>query len=447
MLEAPKVKMPFFQYIKLAKNDPIRLRTMIFSEYGDIAQRKVKGVNNYYLAHPDFVKHILQDNQDNYLYRHPLAQQAFGPAIGMNSLFLTNDLEQWYRDRITSNISFDPKVYFHDYAKTITDLTDEMLNRWQKSYRHNEHINIANEFDPLVISIIANTLFTRINFDFDSLAKNILNLADCIKIKLTSLPFIWPFTSTNDTYQNLLNVTKTLTENFVSARLNSNEHYDDLLGYLIKEHQHLPHNQIIKLVGFHLATFFAVGYFTTSALIQWIMVELSYYPDVEKKIEDELNTVLSGRPPTFQDLTSLRYLSSVIKETLRLRPTSFAFLRRAISDDNLCGYRMPKDSGVIVSIYHLHRHPDFWANPEAFDPDRFLENPLGQGHPFAYVPFAGGKRRCIGSSFSTLEATLIVATFVQRFRLCLLPFTEVKPRFTSIITMRPDVKMMRLQFK
>src|SRR3990167_7392569 len=119
MKQAPKIKIPFLTYYRMAKHDLIGLRTKIFSEYGDIARGKVKGFVNYNIAHPDYAKHILQDNQDNYFPRHPLFREVFLPFLGVNSLVMVNNMSQWYRNRITANVSFEPRVYFNDYAHTI----------------------------------------------------------------------------------------------------------------------------------------------------------------------------------------------------------------------------------------------------------------------------------------------------------------------------------------
>lgn len=446
MKQVPEIKIPLLTYYRLASTNPIDLRTKIFSEYGDIAQRKLKGITTYTMANPEYAKHILSDNQDNYLYKHPILHEIFAPIIGDNGLFINNDLTQWHRDRITADIAFDPKIYFNDYANTITQLTSSMFNNWHETYKDDQYIDVVREFSLLVLSIISQTLLND-KIDLEVFLKTIINTSELVKKKAHTPGILWYFTKSKQEYESERLFIKKITREIVENKLNSTHHWDDLLGQFLHEYKNSSKEEKIELLSYQVATFFAVGYFTTSALIQWILVELSNRPDVEKQVADEVNGVLGDRMPTYADLPSLKYLSSVIKEVLRLHPTAFVMLKQAINSDTMCGYSIPKDAGISISTYHLHRHPDYWINPDGFDPERFNNNPLGQSHPFAYLPFGSSKRRCPGSGFSTLEAMLIIAMFVQRARLFLPPNSNVKPYMTTIISMRPNIHQMQLKFK
>ncbi len=446
MNQAPQIRIPLFTYFNMLRHDPIGLRTKIFKEYGDIAWYKLKGMKTYHLAHPDYIKHVLQDNEKNYLFKHPVLEQVFSPLIGTNNLFTTNDLSQWHKDRTITNVSFEPKVYFEDYVSKISNLTMNMFKRWEDTYKNGEYIDINAEIGALVIAIFLRTIFND-PFDENYLYSLINSASNLIKKKVSTLSIAWYFSRSKKEYENVISETKKITTEIVKNKLASPYRWDDLLGNMIHDHKDDSKEKIIDSISYHFAAFMAVGYFTTSALISWVLVELSRYPEIEKNIAQEVNRKLSGKLPTFDDLKALPYLSSVIKETLRLHPTSFVAMRQAIESDVLQGFSIPKHAGIAISTYHVHRHPDFWINPEGFDPDRFHNNPLGQSHPFAYIPFSWGKRRCPGSGFSTLEVTIIIALLVQRFRLYLPPHQEVKPSLTTVISMRPSIDKMRLIFK
>lgn len=443
---APKVTIPLLEYYRLAIADPISLRTRIFSEYGDIAWRKLKGINSYNIAHPDYVQQILQDNQDNYLYKHPLLRSLFSPVIGANSLVTTNDLNQWFRDRITANVSFTPAVYFQDYADTIAKLSNKMLENWKISYKNGDYININKEIGLLITAILSRTLFDE-KLDIEDYLNTIISTSEILKKKVKIPSFLWYFSPLKKEYYHLLQHIKELANTVVSKRLANNVKYDDLLGQFLQEYKNSPKDEIINLLGNHFVAFIAVGYFTTSALIQWLLVEFSYRPEVERQIAEEVQRVIGDRLPTYKDMASLPYLSLVIKEVLRLHPTNYAILRQAIAADTIGGFYIPEKAGIAIGIYHVHRHPDFWVNPDAFIPERFHNNPVGQAHPFAYIPFSDSKRRCPAAAFSTLEAMLIITMIVQRFRLHLPENANIKPYFTTIISMRPSVKEMKLQYK
>jgi cytochrome P450 len=151
---------------------------------------------------------------------------------------------------------------------------------------------------------------------------------------------------------------------------------------------------------------------------------------VERRLRQELDEVLDGRPPTVDDLPKLPYTTMVIQETLRLYPAAWMIGRMPLGDDEIGGYHIPAGSTVWMSQYVTHRHPDFWEEPNGFDPERFRDHP-----PPAYFPFGAGPRVCIGNNLALLEARLVIATVLQRLRLELLPEHPVEPE--PLVTLRP----------
>lgn len=139
------------------------------------------------------------------------------------------------------------------------------------------------------------------------------------------------------------------------------------------------------------------------------------------------------------------YLSAVVRETLRRDPSNHVIMRQACEDGEIDGYFIPKGAGIMLCIADIHRHPDFWDNPQAYDPICFLNKPLGQDHPFAYIPFGAGKRNCIAAGFFTMEAKLVTINILQHFKLALPPHLIVKPIITTLITNRPNVPYMTIQ--
>jgi cytochrome P450 len=173
---------------------------------------------------------------------------------------------------------------------------------------------------------------------------------------------------------------------------------------------------------------------------------LSQNPAVESKLHAELATVLGGKPPTVDQLAQLPYTSMVLQEALRLYPPAWILSRKALADDELGDFFIPQGSMVIISPYATHRHPAFWDEPEVFDPERFTPERVAARHHYAYCPFGGGPRLCIGNNFAMMEAQLVLATIAQRYRLCLLPGHPVVPE--AKITLRPRYGMqMTLQHR
>jgi cytochrome P450 len=203
-----------------------------------------------------------------------------------------------------------------------------------------------------------------------------------------------------------------------------------LLNTAQEEHGECMSDQQIRD---ELVTMFVAGHETTAHALSWFWYVLSEHPDVEERLHHELDEVLGGAVPTIEHLSRLSYLQMVLQETLRLYSPSFSLVRHVIADDEVGGYVLPKDSIVFVTPYFTHRHPDFWPDPDHFDPERFA--PGTRRHKFAYFPFGGGPRICIGNNFALMEMPLVIAVIAQRYRLRLVPGTRVEP--WASLTMRP----------
>jgi cytochrome P450 len=184
-----------------------------------------------------------------------------------------------------------------------------------------------------------------------------------------------------------------------------------------------------------LMTMLIAGHETTALAIAWTCYLLSKNPQVHDRLRQENTAVLGGRVPGLADLPELEYHRAVINETLRLYPPFWTLSRQAVADDVLCGYHIPAGATVMVAPYVLHRHPRYWSNPEGFYPERFNDPELTKAGNFAYFPFGGGPRVCIGKNLALIEAQLYLAMLVQRFDLELQPGWRVEPR--PMISLRP----------
>ena len=170
---------------------------------------------------------------------------------------------------------------------------------------------------------------------------------------------------------------------------------------------------------------------------------LAQHPEVEVKLHQELDRVLGGRMPEFSDLPALTYTERVIKESMRLYPPAWSLARTVISDFELRGYRIPAGANVVMSQWIMHRNPTYFPDPEKFDPDRWSPEKAQKLPRFAYFPFGGGPRQCIGASFAMMEATLLLATIAQNFRLhcvqghpvVLVPSFTLRPKYGMRMTL------------
>jgi cytochrome P450 len=182
-------------------------------------------------------------------------------------------------------------------------------------------------------------------------------------------------------------------------------------------------------------TLFLAGHETTANALSWTWWLLAQNPEAEAKLHRELATVLGGRAATLEDLPRLPYTNNVITESMRLYPPAWGMARLAIEDVEIGGYTVPKGSGVTLAQWVVHRDPRWFDAPEEFRPERWEGDLLKRLPRFAYFPFGGGPRQCIGNNFATMETALVLATIAQKFRMRLVPEHPVVPMPT--ITLRP----------
>jgi cytochrome P450 len=190
-----------------------------------------------------------------------------------------------------------------------------------------------------------------------------------------------------------------------------------------------------KEVRDQVVTIFMAGHETTAQALSWTFYLLSQHPDVERKLHDELATVLAGRTPHSEDLAQLRYTRMVIEESMRLFPPAYIIGRQPVGDDEVLGHCIPAGSAVLILPWLLHRKPALWEDPDRFDPERFAPEHAARRPRFAYMPFGAGPRICIGGAFAMAEAMIILAAIAQRYRLRLKPGYPVEPQ--GLITLRP----------
>jgi cytochrome P450 len=189
-------------------------------------------------------------------------------------------------------------------------------------------------------------------------------------------------------------------------------------------------------------TLFLAGHETTALTMSWTWYLLAQNPEVESKLQAELETVLGGRTPAIADLPALKYADQIIKEAMRLYPPAYAMGRQALQEFQLGGYRIPAKAQIFFFQYVTHRDPRYFSDPEQFKPERWTEEFVKQLPRYAYFPFGGGPRLCIGNSFAMMETVLMLTTIAQQFRLKLVPGQTIKP--LPGITLRPEngIKMI-----
>jgi cytochrome P450 len=226
----------------------------------------------------------------------------------------------------------------------------------------------------------------------------------------------------------------------IAERRASGEDRGDLLSMLLlAQDEDTGGRMTDKQVRDEALTLFLAGHETTAQALTWTWYLLSQNPDCERKLHDEIDSVLGGRIPEFDDLPRLRYTEMVLTESMRLYPPAWAIGRKATAPFQLGGYEIPKGAILILSPYVTQRDPRFFPDPERFDPERWTPENADARPKFSYYPFGGGARLCIGERFAWMEGTLVLAAIAQQWRLRLAPRHRVEP--LPLLTLRSKYGM------
>lgn len=430
--------------LKDFRRNPQRFLLSLAQEYGDVVRYRNAFWSTYLFTHPDQVKHILQENSRNYS-KDTLNWKTLKPAFGEG--LLTSDGPLWLRQRRLMQPAFHQRRVI-EFTTLMTEATTKMLERWEPIAQRGEAIDVSAEMMKVTLEIIGKALFSSdIRGEARPIGEAVTGILDYFQHQVTTsipLPLMVP-TSANRRFQAAMRKVREVVDRVIAERESRSEWPDDLLSMLMSARDEETQEGMTRQQLYdELITMIFSGYETTATALSWAWYLLSTHPEIMARLRSELKTVLDGKPPVYEDLPKLNYTCMVIQETIRLLPPVWLVTRKAIAEDEIDGYHVPANTVVTLSPYVTHRRKDFWENPEGFDPERFLPERIGNLPRYAYFPFGGGPRQCIGNTFAMIEAQLILATVAQRYRLDLvpghpiepLPFGILRPRYGILVTVR-----------
>jgi cytochrome P450 len=406
--------------------------------YGEVVGMRFVFSPAYLVYHPDDVKRVLQENHFNY-NKDLFTYHVLYPVVGYG--LLTNDGESWLHQRRLIQPAFHRKR-LAAYTTLMTDATGDMLKSWQARENADEPLDINEEMMRLTLRVVGQALFSiDLSHDTSTVGQAVTTLVKLLgDYVYAPFPPISVPTSRNRHLQAAIHELETVTNGIIRERRANGSDTGDLLSMLLlARDEETGEGMSDKQARDEVMTLLLAGHETTANALTWTWYLLSQYPEVESRLHDELERVLGGTPPTLEHLPQLTYTSMVIQEAMRLYPPIWVLSRKALADDELGGFHIPKGSMVILSPYATHRHPEFWGQPEVFDPERFTPERVAARPHYAYFPFGGGPRLCIGSNFALMEAQLVLAAVAQRYSLRLVPGHPVVPE--AKITLRPRYGM------
>ncbi len=398
-------------------------------EYGDCAAFRLGPRRIFLFSHPDAIEYILTAGARHFAKR-TYVLNLLVPVLG-NGL-LTSDGDFWLRQRRLMQPAFG-RQRIAAYGPAMVELTLRLLDRW----RDGETRDLHAEMMRLTLEIVGRTLFGA---DVGGDAEEVGEVLEVVMHNFLArweraIPVpLWLPTPGNVRFRRALRRLDRIVFRLIRQCRAGHGQGDDLLSLLLRatdESGGMTDRQLRDEV----TTLFLAGHETTANALSWTWYLLGRHPEVEAKLLAELNAVLAGRPPEVADLARLPYCEQVVRESLRLYPPAYGFGRVAIHDCEVGGFRVPRGTTVIVSQWVTHRDGRFFDEPLAFRPERWSDELARRLPRYAYFPFGGGPRVCIGSGFALQEAALVLATIVPRFRFDLVPDHPVVP--LPVVTLRP----------
>lgn len=439
--------LPWFGSVFPAWRDPLTLFLQSRATYGDVVKFKFGPFDYYLVNDPNVVKHVLVDNPKAYTK----SRNYLGLKVVLGEGLLISEGDHWRRQRKLAQPAFH-RDKLAGFARSMSMATRDMLTRWAAEGAGNEGagdtFDVHKEMMRLTFRIVGLTLFSS---DIDGDAKDVgqaleiaMHWANNYAESMIRIPPAVP-TPANLRFKKAMKTLDDVVFRLIAERRTSaqatGDFGDDLLGMLMEateepESGGASSGMNDRQLRDEIITMILAGHETTANLLSWTFHLLSKHPDIERRVRDEALLVLgSDRDPVLEDVKALELTRRVLDEALRLYPPAWVFERQAVVADKLGDYDIAPGAIVGLCPYVLHRHPDHWENPEGFDPDRFLPERSEKRPRYAYLPFGGGPRTCVGNHFAMMEAQILLAMIVRDH--CL----ELEPSHPIVldpsITLRP----------
>jgi cytochrome P450 len=386
-------------------------------DYGDVVRMRFFYLTVHFIYNPNDIEYVLSTNAKNFIKSRSLRTPFFRKLVGRG--LLTSEGDVWKRQRRLAQPAFH-RQRISAYGDVMVEYTRRMISGWTAGEVRDLHRDMMR----LALEIVVKTLFNaNVSGDADKvgdvlsrLVKPFASQATLKWIADNRLP-----TETHRSFGKDVNEIDAIVYRIINERRTSRTDQGDLLSMLLAAHDEDGSQMTDHQLRDEVMTLFLAGHETTALTLSWAWYLMAAHPEVEQKFHEELDRVLGGRLPTADDLPRLKYAEMIAKESMRLYPPAYGLGREALEDCEIGGFRIPRGSQVFMFQWVTQRDPRFFPNPNEFQPERWTEEFVNTLPKYAYFPFGGGPRICIGNYFAMMEVVLLMATIGQRFRFSLVP--------------------------
>ena len=400
-------------------------------DYGDVVRSRFLYVHAYFLYNPADIETLLTTNAKSYRKAQSLRSPFFHRLVG-NGL-VTSEGDFWRRQRRLAQPAFH-RQRISSYGDIMVEYAQRAIAKWQDG----EQRDIAKDMTRLTLEIVVKTLFNSdVSNDADHIGQT---LSQIVKPFASQATLKWIADNRLPTpghyrYFNAVREIDAIVFRIIAERRASGSDEGDLLSMLLQAQDEDGSQMDDAQLRDEVMTLFLAGHETTALALSWSWYLLATHPEAEKRFHAELDEVLRGRSPEVSDLPNLKYTDMIAKEALRLYPPAYAVGREAIEDTEIGGYSVPRKTQLFAFQWVTHRDPRFFERPDEFEPERWASESIQRLPKYAYFPFGGGPRQCIGNYFAMMEIVLLLATIGQRFKFSLLKEHPVE--VLPVLSLRP----------
>ena len=407
-------------------------------DYGDLAFFRLITIPCCLINSPDAIEYVLVGGNANFTKSEDYRALSYMLGEGL----LTSEGDFWKRQRRLIQPAFHRERML-SYGRTMTEHTSRMLDGW----RDGEVRDIHRDTMMLTLDIVAECLFSaNIRESAGVVGEAIKAVMDRFVTMATLgflLPAWMPFVGSLHLRRNLRALDQ-IVYGIIRGRRANPQPANDLLGMLLEARDENGEGMPDAQLRDEVMTLLLAGHETTANTLTWTLYLLAQSPEIQAQLQNEVDAVLNGRTPEASDADQLRFTSMALKESMRLYPPAWGIGRKAIHSFNVGGYRVPAGTNVFIVQWIVHRDARYYPEPERFDPSRWDDRMHPPPPKFTYFPFGGGPRVCVGAGFATMEASLILASLLQRFRFEL--ETNETVEILPSLTLRPR-RGLRLRIK
>jgi cytochrome P450 len=408
----PKPKYPGQWLVEVGRN-PISFLGWMKKEFGDVVHFRLGPAKVFLVSHPDHIQEVLSTQSQNFMKGTGLqwAKRLLGDGL------IVSEGDTHHRQRRMIQPSFH-RQRIATYAEAMVQCASKL----QESWKDKQELNMSDQMMRLTLQVVGKTL---LNVDMEEQITEIsLALTECINVLKKRL--FWPYTA----WVEALPIPSNLRMDRASRRLKG------IVEGIIREHKKIGGDQMDLLstllasrdseqdgtgmtdeqVRDEAINLLLAGYETTANALTWMWYLLSQNPGVGEKLHKEVDQVLHGRLPTVEDIPNLSYTEKVFAEALRVYPPVWVLGYQALRECQIGGYQIPKNGQIVMCQYLVHRDSRYYSDPEQFQPERWTSEFKASRPRFAYFPFGGGPRQCIGEPFAWMEGVLLTATLAQKWK-------------------------------